>query len=182
MRRDATRENITAFMKELAKRAPRPGSYKVYLVGGGTAVYMGWRRSSVDVDVYSDEDAVFRDIQEIKEELEINIEFARPEHFVPPLEGSAGRHVFIDMIGAVTFFHYDPYAQFLSKVVRGFKRDLDDARQFVGSGMVDPAKLRSLIADIPDSAFAKYPTLSRVAIGSAVEGFLSTVEGDQPPA
>ena len=61
MRVEATREKITAFMKELARRAPRTGSYKVYFVGGGTAVYMGWRPSSVDIDVYSDEDAVFRD-------------------------------------------------------------------------------------------------------------------------
>ena len=175
MRRAATREKITAFMKELARRAPRTGSHKVYFVGGGTAVYMGWRPSSVDVDVYSDKDAVFRDVQKIKEDLEINIEFARPEHFVPPLKGSAGRHVFIDTMGPVTFFHYDPYAQVLSKVVRGFKRDLDDARQFVRTGMVDPAKLRSLTAEIPDSAFAKYPALSRKAIENAVEGFLGTL-------
>ena len=162
-------------MKELARRAPRTGTYKVYLVGGGTAVYMGWRPSSIDVDVYSHKDAVFRDVQRIKEDLEINVEFVRPEQFVPPLQGSAGRHLFIDTIGSVTFFHYDPYAQVFSKVVRGFKRDLDDARHFVGAGMVDPSKLRSLTAEIPDSEFAKYPSLSRTAIEKAVEGFLTTL-------
>lgn len=175
MRADATREKITAFMKEIAGRAPRTGSYEVYFVGGGTAVYLGWRPSSVDVDVYSDKDAVFRDVQKIKEDLQINIEFARPEHFVPPLKGSNGRHVPIETIGRVAFFHYDPYAQVLSKVVRGFKRDLEDAGQFIRTGMVDPAKLRSLIAGIPDSTFAKYPTLSRTAIENAVEGFLGTL-------
>ncbi|MGA7303339.1 MAG: DUF6036 family nucleotidyltransferase [Rhodothermales bacterium] len=175
MRREATRDRITAFMKELARRAPRTGSFDVYLVGGGTAVFLGWRPSSVDVDVYSDKDAVFQDIQKIKEDLEINVEFARPEHFVPPLKGSTGRHVFIDTMGPVTFFHYDPYAQVLSKVVRGFKRDLDDARQFIRTGMVDPDKLRSLTAAIPDSAYARYPALSRTAIEHAVEGFLDTL-------
>ena len=99
----------------------------------------------------------------------------RFEHFVPPLKGSTGRHVFIDTMGPVTFFHYDPYAQVLSKVVRGFRRDLDDARQFSRTGLVDPAKLRSLTAGIPESAFAKYPTLSRTAIENAVEGFLGTI-------
>ncbi len=173
MREEITRQRLDLLMKELAQRAPRRGSYRVYFVGGGTAVYLGWRRSSIDVGLYSDKDVVFRNIQEIKERLNINIKFARPEDFVPPLKGSADRHVFIDTVGAITFCHYDPYAQFLSKVVRGFQRDLDDARQFIDSGMVVPRKLRSLVAAIPDSAYARYPSLSRRAIENAVETFLT---------
>ena len=172
MREEVTREYLVLLMKELARRAPRRGAYRVYFVGGGTAVYLGWRRSSVDVDLYSDRDVVFRDIQEIKERLNINIEFARPEDFVPPLPGTADRHVFIDTVGTITFYHYDPYAQFISKVARGFQRDLDDAREFIRSGMVDPRKLRSLVAAIPRSAFAKYPSLSRDGIERAIEPFL----------
>jgi hypothetical protein len=160
-------------MKELARRAPRRGAYRVYFVGGGTAVYLGWRRSSIDVDLHSDREIVFRDIQEIKERLNINIELARPEDFVPPLPESSDRHVFIDKVGAITFYHYDPYAQFFSKVARGFQRDLDDARKFIRSGMVDPPELRSLLARIPNSAFAKYPSLSREGIENAVETFLA---------
>jgi len=172
MREELTRKRLDSVMKELARRAPRRGSYRVYLVGGGTAVYLGWRRSSIDVDLFSDRDDVFRDIQEIKEQLNINIEFARPEDFVPPLKGTAERHVFIDTIGAISFFHYDPYAQLLSKVVRGFQRDIDDAREFIRSGMVDPARFRSLVAGIPDSAYARYPSLSRTGVEAAVEAFL----------
>ena len=141
-------------------------------MGGGTAAYLGWRTSSIDVDLCSNRDVVFRDIQEIKERLNINIEFARPEDFVPPLRGAARRHVFIDTIGTITYFHYDPYSQLLSKVVRGFQRDLDDAREFVRSGMVVPQKLRALVAAIPDAAYAKYPSLSRDAIENAIETFL----------
>jgi hypothetical protein len=173
MREELTRERLVLLMKELARSAPRRGAYRVYLVGGGTAVYLGWRRSSIDVDLFSDEQRVFRDIQELKERLNLNIEFARPEDFVPPLKGSADRHVFIDTIGSITFFHYDPYAQLLSKVVRGFERDLGDAREFVRSGMVDPARFRSLVAAIPDSAYARYPSLSRGGVERAVEDFLA---------
>lgn len=175
MREEITKESLVSLMKELGREAPRRGSYRVYLVGGGTAVYLGWRQSSIDVDLCSDEEVVFRNIQKIKERLNINIEFARPEDFVPPLKGTADRHVFIDTIGQVTFFHYDPYAQLLSKVVRGFRRDLEDARRFVDSGMVDPDKFRSLVAAIPDSIYAKYPTLSRNGINNAVEIFLSEI-------
>lgn len=162
-------------MKELAQSAPRRGAYHVYLVGGGTAVYLGWRSSSIDVDLFSDQEVIFRDIQRIKEHLNINIEFARPEDFVPPLDGTADRHVFIEKVGAISFHHYDPYSQLFSKVVRGFERDLEDARKFVNSGTVDPIQFRKLIAKIPDTAYARYPSISRKGVEAAVERFLSEV-------
>jgi hypothetical protein len=175
MRNPLTREHLVLLMKELAQSAPRRGAYRVYLVGGGTAVYLGWRRSSIDVDLFSDQDVIFRDIQRIKESLNINIEFARPEDFVPPLGGTADRHVFIETIGAITFYHYDPYAQLFSKVVRGFERDLEDARKFVSSGTVDPVQLRALVTKIPDAAYARYPSLSKKGIEAAVDRFLSDI-------
>jgi hypothetical protein len=160
-------------MQALAKSAPRKGSYRVYLVGGGTAVYAGWRPSSIDADLFSDQEEVFRGIQRIKERLQVNVEFARPEHFVPELPGNASRHVFLETIGPVSFYHYDPYAQVLAKVVRGFGRDLEDAGHFLRSGMVEPERLRNLVAQIPDASYARYPTLSRAGVVSAVESFLS---------
>jgi hypothetical protein len=172
MREEITKQRLNVLMKELARHAPRRGAYQVFFVGGGTAVYLGWRRSSIDVGLYSDQEILFRNIQEIKERLNINIEFARPEDFVPPLEGTADRHVFIETVGTITFYHYDPYAQLFSKIVRGFQRDLDDARKFVDSRMVNPEKFRALVAAIPDAAFAKYPNLSRIGINNALETFL----------
>jgi hypothetical protein len=173
MREELTRERLISLMKELARTAPKRGTYRVYLVGGGTAVYLGWRRSSVDVDLFSDQDVVFRHIQEIKERLNINIEFVRPEDFVPPLKGTADRHVFIDSVGPIMFYHYDPYAQLFSKVVRGFQRDLDDALEFVRNGMVDYKRFRSLVAAIPDCMYARYPNLSRAGVEKAIEAFIA---------
>lgn len=175
MREAMTRERLVALMNELARTAPRRGHHRVYFVGGGTAVYLGWRRSSIDVDLCSDQDVVFRGIQETKERLNINIEFARPEDFVPPLEGSVERHVFIETLGTVSFYHYDPCAQLLSKVVRGFQRDMEDAMNFVSAGMVDPARFRALVAGIPDAAYARYPSLSRKGVEGAVDDFLAGV-------
>ena len=173
MRNEITRERLQLLMKELGRSAPRGDTFRICFVGGGTAVYLGWRRSSIDVDLYSDQEVVFENIQRIKERLNINIEFARPEDFVPPLEGTEDRHVFIEKVGAITFYHYDPYAQTLSKIVRGFERDLEDAREYMGSGMVDPQRFRSLVTAIPDSAYAKYPSLSRRGLENAVEAFLA---------
>jgi hypothetical protein len=170
-----TRKGLESLMRELARRAPARRQFRVYFVGGVTAVHAGWRESTIDADLYSDTEAVFRDVQRVKEDLALNIEFARPEHFVPPLAGSDGRHVFVKTIGAVSFYHYDPYAQVLSKVVRGFRRDLDDARMFLESGMVDRGRFRSLVHGIPSSAYAKYPALSREGVMEAVKAFLDSV-------
>jgi hypothetical protein len=158
-------------MAEIARTAPSGGPYRVFLVGGGTAVLSGWRHSSIDADFYSEQEIVFRDIQGIKERLNVNVEFARPEDFVPALEGTADRHVFVETIQDVSYFHYDPYAQVFSKVVRGFRRDLDDAIHFVRSGMVAPGKLRELVEGIPEAAYSRYPALSLVAVREAVLDF-----------
>ena len=172
VRDELTRDRLRALMHELARVAPRRGSFRVYLVGGGTAVYSGWRPSSIDVDLFSEQEEIFHDIQGIKERLNLNVEFARPEHFVPPLRGSAKRHLFIETIDKVSFYHYDPYAQILSKLVRGFERDIDDAHHFVQSGMVDGRKLQSLVEGISESSYSKYPNLSRSAVLEAVSDFL----------
>jgi len=127
------------------------------------------------VYLYAANEAVFHDIQRIKETQRINVEFARPEHFVPPLAGAADRHLFIATLGGVSYFHYDPYSQVLSKVVRGFRRDLEDARRFIDTGLVDVARLQTLVDAIPDSAFAKYPALSPAAIRDAVNAFLDSI-------
>ena len=171
VRHSLTRDDLEALMAELAQSAPPRKFHRVYLVGGGTAVYLGWRESTIDADLYSDDDQVFRDIQAIKERLKINIEFAQPEQFVPPLGGTADRHVFIDSIGSVSYYHYDPYAQLFSKVVRGFGRDMDDAAALVKTEMVDLEQFKALVAAIPLSTYAKYPRLSPDAVQDAVDAF-----------
>ncbi|MDX1578985.1 MAG: DUF6036 family nucleotidyltransferase [Gemmatimonadota bacterium] len=176
MRREVTRETLRELMKELARTAPSGESFRVYLVGGGTAVLAGWRASTIDADLYAERDEVFGHIQAIKERLRLNVEFARPEHFVPALEGSPERHVFIDRVGRIEFFHYDPYAQLFSKIVRGFRKDLDDAEQFVKSGMVEPHRFRELFETIPVAAWARHPNLSRPGVSAQVESFLATLE------
>lgn len=172
VRHSLTLDDLRALMAELARLAPRNKSHRVYFVGGGTAVFLGWRESTIDADLHADDDSVFRDIQAIKERLEINIEFAQPEQFVPPLAGTADRHVFIETIEMVSFYHYDPYAQLLSKVVRGFRRDLTDAVALVETGMVHLDKLQALVEAIPRSAYAKYPRLSPAAVREAVDAFV----------
>lgn len=178
MRHRLTRERLFEFLRSLAAAAPRGRRFRVFVVGGGTAVALGWRESTIDVDLCADDEAVFRDVQRLKEAQQLNVEFARPEHFVPPLAGAAGRHLFIAAFGGVSFFHYDPYSQTFSKVVRGFRRDLEDARHFIAGGLVDADRFRALAAAVPESAYAKYPALSRAAVLDAVDAFHAAIDRD----
>lgn len=173
VRHSLTRASLRELMQEVARSAPQGRTYRVYLVGGGTAVFAGWRASTIDADLYSEHEEIFHDIQRIKERLQLNIEFVRPENFVPALAGSDSRHVFIETIERVSFLHYDPYAQLLSKVVRGFRRDMLDSESFLASGMVDGERFRSLVHEIPQAAYARYPALSQAAVIEAVDQFLS---------
>lgn len=144
----------------------------VYFIGGATAVDHGWRESTIDADLsVSDERALVR-VQQIKEELRVNVELARPEDFVPELRGSDRRHLFIVTVGCVSFFHYDPYAQLLSKLVRGFEQDLQDAEHFLSEGLVDPDAFRKLVHEIADSEYRRRPNLSRSAVEGVVDDFL----------
>ncbi len=180
LRRELTGEALRELMGELARTAPRGAMFRVYLVGGGTAVLAGWRSATIDADLCADRDEVFRDIQGIKERLQLNIEFVRPEDFVPALAGTAERHRFIERVGSVDFYHYDPYAQVLSKVVRGFRKDLVDAERFVRSGWVDRRRFRDLVEAVPDSAYSRYPNLSRESVLGAVDAFLAGLVTDTP--
>jgi hypothetical protein len=171
MRRSVDRAALRELMAELARSAPSGGRHRVYLVGGGTAVLQGFRSSTIDVDLHTDEHSIFREIQSIKERLRLNIELVRPENFVPPLAGTNERHVFIETIGPVSWFHYDPYAQLLSKLVRGFSKDLEDARNLVRSGMVELSRFRQLVREIPSEAWTSYPSLSPSAVATVVGDF-----------
>ena len=77
-------------MGELARTAPRGAMFRVYLVGGGTAVLAGWRSATIDADLCADRDEVFRDIQGIKERLQLNIRIRPAGRLRPGAGGHRG--------------------------------------------------------------------------------------------
>lgn len=171
MREPLDRSRVQRLFRALSAKAPRKGHYRVYLTGGATAIERGWRASTLDADLSANDEAVFRHVQELKEALNLNIEFVRPTDFVPPLEGQDDRHVFIKTIGNVEFYHFDPYAQAFSKLVRGFERDLEDVNHMLDAGWIELVALKALVAKIPETAFRRYPAISKKAAVAAVEAF-----------
>src|SRR5205823_6055086 len=141
----------------------------VYFTGGTTAVLMGWRETTIDVDLKFDPelDELFRALPEIKERLQINIELAAPSDFIPPLPGWHDRCQYIGREGTVSFFHYDPYSQALAKIERGHEQDRRDVETMLQRGIVDRKKLLDLFGEIEPQLY-KYPAIDPPSFLEAV--------------
>lgn len=145
-------------MDELGRRIKNKG--RVYLTGGATAVLMDWRDTTIDIDMkpVPDSDEIFRAIAALKEELGVNIELASPGEFIPPLPGWEERSIFIENQGPLHFFHYDLYAQALSKIERGHVQDQKDVQEMLSRKLIDGKKLFQFFESIR-SQMMRYPAI-----------------------
>lgn len=168
MRSLAEADGIRRFMREVGRRARVEA--RVYFTGGVSAVLMGWRHSTIDLDlaIVPDRDEILRELAAIKEELRINVELASPADFIPALPGWEDRSPFIAREGEVAFHHYDFFAQALAKIERGHAQDLGDITAMLDHGLVVPAKLRELFAAIEPGLF-RYPAIDPASFRQALE-------------
>ncbi len=158
MRQLATAERIERFLEQLGRELRQP--CRLYLVGGATAVLHGFRATTIDIDLHlvPDRDEALRAIQRLKEELQVNVELAAPDQFVPELPGWQERSPFVGQYGALAVYHYDPYAQALAKLERGHNQDVADVEGMVEAGLVRPASLAELFEGVADRLF-RYPAI-----------------------
>ena len=172
MRQLADAERIRRFMRELAAAAQAPG--KVFFTGGATAVLLGWRGTTIDVDIKMapEQDALFRAIQLLKESMQINVELASPDDFIPVSDAWADRSTFVDQHGRLTFYHFDLYAQALAKIERGHSQDRSDVRTMLERGLVEPDALRTYFAAIEPRLY-RYPAVDPAAFANAVEAAIA---------
>ena len=175
MRGETNEAKLDRFMRALGSRVRGEGT--VYLTGGATAVLHHWRESTIDVDLKADPEpsGFFEAIAELKDQLDVNVELASPDQFIPPVPGWRERSLFIAQYGHLTFLHYDPYGQALAKLQRGHDRDLRDARSFVRERLVDPGRLRTAFEEIEPSLI-RYPALDPASFRAAVTAFCDSVE------
>lgn len=172
MRRPVDAERLRRFMRELGAEADR--DVRLYFTGGATAVLFGWRTSTIDVDVKvePETDRLFRALPRIKEKLEINIELASPDQFIPALSGWQERSAFIAREGRLSFFHYDFYGQALSKIQRGHSQDLTDVRQMIERELIDRQQLRRRFEEIEPQLY-RFPAIDPEAFRKALEEALA---------
>ena len=164
-------DRIHRFMQALAVEAQVEG--RVYFTGGATAVLIGWRPTTIDVDLklVPEHDALLRAIPRLKESLQINVELAAPDQFIPPVPGWEARSPFVLQEGALAFHHYDLYAQALAKLERSHRQDLEDAREMLRRGLIDPQRLRESYEAIEPQLY-RYPAVDPATFRRAVEDFL----------
>ena len=167
MRQLTTRERIERLMRELGRGVQSDGS--IFFPGGATAVLLGWRETTMDVDLKADPEPAgfFECLPRLKEELDINIELAAPDQFVPGLNGWRDRSQLIGRHGKVDFFHYDFYGQALAKIERGHPRDRLDVREMIVGGLVAPERLAELFAEV-ESELIKFPAIDADSLSARV--------------
>ncbi len=171
MRQAVTSERLQEFIEALGRQTDEPA--RVFLVGGATAVLLGWRRSTVDIDLklMPETDELFRQLSSLKDKLGINIELASPGDFIPELPGWQERSKFICQSRNLTFLHYDFYSQTLAKIERGHEMDWFDVRNFIGSKLVETEKLFEFFVQI-EGELHKYPAIDPASFRRAVESVI----------
>ena len=168
MRAATTRTKIERLMTGLGRAVQSPG--RVYFTGGVCAVLLGWRETTLDVDLKADPEPAgfFEALPRLKDAMDINIELASPDNFIPTLPGWRERSSFIATHGQVEFYHYDFYSQALSKIERWHERDQTDVEQMLATGLVKRDRLLELFREI-EPRLIRFPAVDADALRKRVE-------------
>jgi hypothetical protein len=171
MRGLADAARIRRFMRELGEAADIAA--QVFLTGGATAVLVGWRASTIDVDikVVPESDRLFRAIPALKERLQLNVELASPDDFIPVPPGWEQRSPFITQEGRLAFRHFDLYAQALAKLERRHAQDIADVHEMLRRGLIVAAQARAYFDQIEGSLY-RYPAIDPATFRAAVDAVL----------
>jgi hypothetical protein len=158
MRQNVSVEMLKKFMEELAASARSPGN--VYFTGGATALLLGFRDQTIDIDVKLDPEpeGAFEAIAVLKNRLNLNVELASPDDFIPRAADWRERSRHIASLGPLQFFHYDFSLQALAKLERGHAQDLEDVASLVRGGYVTVEELKSRFAQI-EPGLLRYPAI-----------------------
>jgi hypothetical protein len=158
MREVSDVERIRRFMRALGAAAPAEGV--CYLVGGATAVLLGWRATTIDVDIElePDQDGLLRALPAIKDELRINVELASPRDFIPLPEGWRERSPSVGRLGLLTFKHFDLYSQALAKLERRHSQDVEDLEAMLERHLIESGRLRACFDEIEPQLY-RFPAI-----------------------
>lgn len=167
MRSSTTKASIEQFMRCLGAAVTSAG--RVYFTGGVSAVLLGWREMTIGVDLKAEPEPLgfFECLPRLKEELDINIELAAPDQFVPALPGWQDRSRFIARHGQVDFYHRDFYGQALAKVERDHPRDRHDVASMIRDGLVVPRRLHELFEQV-EAQLIRHPSIDPASVRERV--------------
>lgn len=167
MRSHTSKDRIGLLMQRLGAAVSTEG--RIYFTGGVSAVLIGWRETTIDVDLKAEPEpqGFFECLPGLKDDLDINIELASPDLFVPALPGWQDRSRFIARHGKLSFYHYDFYGQALAKMERDHPRDRHDVACMIRDLLVNPARLLELFVEI-EPQFIRYPAVEAASLRERV--------------
>lgn len=170
MRSETNKDKVEAFMAALGGSVRGAGS--IYLAGGATAVLHGWRSMTIDIDLKPDPEppGLFEALALLKDKLDINVELACPDQFIPALPGWRERSPFIARHGWVQFYHYDLWGQALAKLQRRHERDVRDVHSMERTGLIQKDRLWAMFQEI-EPQLIRYPAIDPVSFRTAVKEF-----------
>jgi hypothetical protein len=135
---------------------------------------MEWRRTTIDVDLKLDPEpaGIFDAFSKLKDELDINIELAAPDDFIPSVPGWREPSQFISRHGQIDFYHYDFYSQALAKIERFHNRDEGDIQEMFRRGLITDHELLRLFDKI-EPELKRFPAIEPVAFRNRVESYIT---------
>ena len=77
--------------------------------------------------------------------------------------------------GQLHFYHYDPYAQAISKIERGHAQDVEDVATMFARGLIDSDELLRLFALVEPDLY-RYPAIDPATLRRKVEAAAATNE------
>lgn len=169
MRPPVDRRRIEDFLTRLGKSQM---SGRIYLVGGTAVVYRGLRVRTLDIDIAieSGEAQLLEAVRRLKDELQVNVELASPEDFIPLPPGWEGRARFIGRFGNLDVFYFDFDSIALTKIVRANERDLDDLVLLAREGLVQLQALEQEVAAmLPQLGTGRYFNVDPAAVARNFE-------------
>jgi hypothetical protein len=161
LRPPVDRPAIERFLKRLGRIVHHPG--RIYLVGGAALVHhqiRGPHASTLYIDLAfegSDESEVESAIQQLKNELNLNVELASPGDFIPLPASWQRQAQYVGRYGALEVFYFDYYSLALSKIERGTERDLQDVALLAQQGWITRPNLDAAYQEIlPQMGHGRY--------------------------
>jgi hypothetical protein len=166
-----TKDKLLQFLERLGASARAPGT--CFITGGGSALLLGWRDTTIDLDLKFDPEpaGVFDAIPGLKRALRINVELAAPSDFLPPLGQWRERSRFIGKFGLLEVYHYDFLSQALSKLERGHAKDLLDVTEMLRRKLVTPQALLDH-AEAIRPQLKRYPAVDEESFVRRVKEFV----------
>lgn len=173
MREPTDLKKLESFMAALGKKVRSRG--RIYLTGGTCALLYHWRNSTIDIDLKAGPEPMgfFEAIAELKETLDVNIELAAPDQFIPMLPDWETRSIFIAQHGFLDFYHYDFYSQALAKLERDHERDRFDVASMLSSGLITKDRLMQLFQAIEPNLL-RYPAITPAYFKRNVAAFCTS--------